>query len=261
MQLKTLDWLRENELPTGGIRGWDGMDTAYPEVVGYLIPTLFDYGERDLACRCADWLLTVQHESGGYCSLDGILHTFDTAAIVEGLERAYQETSRAQYEVAAIKARDWIETMRTPDRLYRAGPGLGAPQHNIRVNGIVEVDPGYYSINTDDRTHFIAYALEGYLNLDFIDQVRRTLQSLPIQETWELVPFYWQSGKGADIIATAQMAILMMRVGMDASRLVDGVRRWVHPNGGVPQAPADPSEKSWGAKFYLDMERMVENGK
>lgn len=255
--MKTLEWIRNHELPTGGIVSSPGHQ-AYPEVTGYLIPTLYDYGERDLARRCADWLLTVQNISGGYPAMNGVLHTFDTAAIVEGLERTHKETERTQYQFAADKARQWIDTMRLPDGTYREGPGRPTSQHLIRVNGIMGNDPGWFKINLDCRTHYIAYALEGYLKFDYANQVKETLQSMTIYKGG-LVPFYWNTSVGYDINATAQIAILRIRVGLDASQLIDGVRQWVKHNGGIPQAPSDTTEISWGAKWYLDMERICQS--
>ena len=255
---KTLEWIYANKLPTGGIAAWPSC-SAYPEVTGYLIPTLYDYGADDLAKRCAEWLLTIQQPDGSYLGMDGLPYTFDTAAVIQGLERAAHETGQEVYLNAAAKARAWITTKRTQWGTYTVRDGLGAPQHNIRVNGIMQDNHGAYHISGNDRTHFIAYAMEGFLSLGYRDEVKGTLEAMPYRP--DGIAFFslgnWQ-GSGSDVIATCQLAILAHRVGLDATKQVDAVRRCVKPNGGIPQALDIPREMSWGAKFYLDMLREVE---
>jgi hypothetical protein len=255
MTTATLQWLRDNEHPQGGIRAWPGA-AAYPEVSGYLLPTLYDYGEGDLATRCADWLVSIQDTCGGWRGMDGELYTFDTGAIVEGMFRAYHETGRAQYQAAALGGCAWLATQRTEQRTYRTREGLGAPQHNYRVNGILQDDPGAYHINGSDRVHFIAYALEGYLSLGYVDEVRGTLAALPARPDGLMFNRLtnWR-GEGSDVIATAQIAILKLCTGLDAAAQIAAVRQSIHPGGGVPQSLEVPTEMSWGAKFTLDMER------
>jgi hypothetical protein len=257
---RTLDWLRRNENPSGGIAAWPGYK-SYPEVNGYLTPTLYEWGAGDLATRCADWLLTVQDESGGFPALDndGRLHVFDTAACLEGLERAFIESGRGEIGAAGRKARGFIAANQLPNGHYRAWPGLDETrQYCLRVNGIMREEIAYHMSGTN-RVHFIAYALEGYLNLGYTDQVRGTLAAIP-ERADGLMHFAlnnWQGDGGNDVIATAQIAILKLKVGLDASRQIAAVRRQVRPNGGVPQSLENQTEMSWGAKFYLDLERIA----
>src|SRR5207245_1681190 len=46
---RALGWIRANHLHDGGIRVQSGHPHAYPEVTGYLIPTLLAYGDVELA--------------------------------------------------------------------------------------------------------------------------------------------------------------------------------------------------------------------
>ncbi|MGK0366378.1 MAG: hypothetical protein ACI85O_003451 [Saprospiraceae bacterium] len=97
------------------LRGWS---PAYPETTGYLIPTLFDYAEylkedkwRDYAVKCADWLLRVQRPSGGFPSNyedNPKLSVFNTAQILLGLLRTYEETGQAVYADACTRAYNWL---------------------------------------------------------------------------------------------------------------------------------------------------------
>jgi hypothetical protein len=258
--MMTLDWLRRNENPSGGIAAWPGYK-SYPEVTGYLISTLYDWGEAERATRCADWLLTVQDESGGFYALDGSgPHTFDTAAVVEGLRAAFEYTRDPKYTAAIHRATAFIDEMERADGFYNAWPALGATrQYCLRVNGITGIDPGVYHMSGTNRVHFIAYALEGYLNLGYTEAVRGTLEAIPERPDglMHFVLANWQGDGGNDVIATAQIAILKLKVGLDAARQFAAVRQSIKPNGGVPQSLENQTEMSWGAKFYLDMERLI----
>jgi len=97
------------------INGWS---PAYPETTGYLIPTLFDYADylkdeiwREYAMKCAEWLLRVQRPSGGFPSNyedNPNLSVFNTAQILLGLLRTYEETGLDVYAKACIRAYDWL---------------------------------------------------------------------------------------------------------------------------------------------------------
>ena len=62
---KTLGWLSANKVSSGGIVQHSGTSEAYPEVTGYIIPTLLDYGMRNFALELGHWLLSVQKRDGG----------------------------------------------------------------------------------------------------------------------------------------------------------------------------------------------------
>lgn len=97
------------------LKGWA---PAYPETTGYIIPTFYDYADfmndphlRTYAIDCADWLLSVQHTSGGFPSLyadNEKLSVFNTAQIILGLHRTYQETKEDKYLMALQKAYKWL---------------------------------------------------------------------------------------------------------------------------------------------------------
>jgi malonyl-CoA O-methyltransferase len=102
-----LDFIKELELASGGVRGWGG-SPAYPEVSGYLIPTLLDYGEREFAHRLADWLVIIQNNDGSYCDMHGQKRSFDTAAVMEGLQAIGNVLDVPVYKDAALLAKEWL---------------------------------------------------------------------------------------------------------------------------------------------------------
>src|SRR2546427_3650705 len=80
-----LEWIRSQENASGGIKVASDRPDAYPEVTGYLIPTMLRYGETELAIRCLRWLAQVQQADGSYESPEGLSLVFDTAQVLRGL--------------------------------------------------------------------------------------------------------------------------------------------------------------------------------
>ncbi len=82
---RALDWVRSQENPAGGIRVHSGRAESYPEVTGYLVPTLLKYGDRELATRLVRWLVSIQHPDGSFPSARGVTNLFDTGQVLRGL--------------------------------------------------------------------------------------------------------------------------------------------------------------------------------
>jgi hypothetical protein len=120
------DWLRrahdrrehgaDNGVSYGySIRG--GWRPSYRETSGYILTTFFDIARerkdadyRDRAIRIAEWLISVQNADGSIANprygQDGIV--FDTGQVLFGLVRAFEETRRSEFKVAAARAADWL---------------------------------------------------------------------------------------------------------------------------------------------------------
>ena len=226
---KPLDSIKGLELETGGIRAWRGAP-AYPEVSGYLIPTLLDYGEQELATRLADWLVSIQNDDGSFCDMYGQKRSFDTAAVMEGLERI-------GYHKAALKARDWLTRQVRKDGAIRITPEDEETHlYTMRVSALIGSQAGkeYWMGRNwpDTREHYVAYALEGLWKMGYHDFVRNKLHETR-----------WAS---LDLCANAQMAILYHQAKFVASSLVKSVN---NRNGEIAN--------SWTAKWMLDMWRVV----
>jgi hypothetical protein len=121
--MRTVRWIRDARRPDGGIAAYysllTGYSDSYPEVTGYLIPTLYDFARlaqnRDAAIaaeRATDWLLSLQLATGAF---PGGLHgsgsqpsVFNTGQVLQGLSRACRETKLVQIQQAAIAAGDWL---------------------------------------------------------------------------------------------------------------------------------------------------------
>jgi hypothetical protein len=136
-----LHWILDAQRPDGGIAAYysllTGYSESYPEVTGYLVPTLYDYartahdqGGIVAAERATRWLLSLQMPAGAF---PGGLHggetqpsVFNTGQILQGLVRAYTETKRPEVLHAAVAAGDWLVRMQQPDGSWS---GLGAYQN------------------------------------------------------------------------------------------------------------------------------------
>jgi hypothetical protein len=111
----------QDRVGTGGVGCYEfyRWTAGYPEVTGYIIPTLFDLAERlgrddlrDRALRAADWELRVQRPEGGFeggYEGDGQpTVVFNTGQVIRGLVRAAEESGEQRYLDAAARAGTWI---------------------------------------------------------------------------------------------------------------------------------------------------------
>lgn len=108
-----LRWILDAQRPDGGMAAYysllTGYSEPYPEVTGYIVPTLYDFaratggdGAVVAAERATRWLLSLQMPTGAF---PGGLHTglhgeeaqpsvFNTGQILQGLVRAHIEANR-----------------------------------------------------------------------------------------------------------------------------------------------------------------------
>jgi len=130
-------WILDAQRADGGIAAYysllTGYSESYPEVTGYIIPTLYDYAlatgdqrARAAAERATSWLLSLQLPSGAF---PGGLHgasaapsVFNTGQILQGLVRAHVETRSAEILRCATAAGDWLAQTQQPDGAW-SGPG------------------------------------------------------------------------------------------------------------------------------------------
>jgi hypothetical protein len=120
-----IGWILRAQRPDGGVAAYysllTGYSESYPEVTGYLVPTLYDFSNAtgdsavaDAAQNATRWLLSLQMPSGAF---PGGLHgtraeaqpsVFNTGQILQGLVRAYAETRDQKILESASAAGDWL---------------------------------------------------------------------------------------------------------------------------------------------------------
>lgn len=280
--LRALEWTRNHEARHGGIRVHSGRRDAYPEVTGYFIPTLLDYGETDFAARCIRWLVRIQRPDGGYTSASGVPYVFDTAQALRGLlagaslsPPAGEAARRAAEYLCAEMAdggRHGFGTRygdRTPEaiHLYVLPPLYDAAKvfREARYREAADQCLEFYlahegALHVDDLTHFLAYELEALLDVGRSGPALAVLETLRGRQaadgsvagrggvTWVCTP------------GLAQLALCWYKTGErdPADRAMDWLEEHQQPSGGFmgsygPGASYFPNvEIPWAAKFYLD---------
>jgi hypothetical protein len=132
-----MQWMLRAQRADGGIAAYysllTGYSESYPEVTGYIIPTMYDFAQASdkpkyaiSAERATRWLLTLQMPSGAF---PGGLHrgqtqpsVFNTGQILQGLARAHAETHSDEILASAIRAGDWLVKLQQADGSW-SGPG------------------------------------------------------------------------------------------------------------------------------------------
>jgi len=280
---RALAWIRANELPTGGIRVHSGHTRAYAEVTGYLVPTLLQYGERELAMRLSRWLVCIQRPDGAYADPDhGTSYVFDTGQVLRGLLAVAELVPQALR--AAQRAAEYLlahmvdegkhgfgarHSSSVPEsvHLYVLPPLLDAaevlqkPEYGAATKSHLK----YYCDRKDalqigTLTHFLGYELEALIDLGRADLAMPVLDLLRQEQATDgsvrgVAGETWTCSPGL-----AQLAICWYKTGHweAADRALAWLDAHQQPSGGFPgscgpKAAYFPhAELSWAAKFYLD---------
>jgi hypothetical protein len=125
-----LRWLElaQDRSGAGGVASYEfyGWTAGYPEVTGYIIPTMWDCRHRldrpdlgERAIRMSDWELGIQSENGGWeGGVEGENQrpiVFNTGQVIRGLLATHAETGEPRYLDAVVRAADWITAVQEDD--------------------------------------------------------------------------------------------------------------------------------------------------
>lgn len=285
-----LDWIIMHRLPESGIVVDNRLGKPYPEVTGYIIPTLLDCGETDLAAELTRWLLRIQRIDGGFDGPDeeGESYLFDTGQAMRGLVSQLDAVSEA--ERGLRRAADWMVGSVADDGVLRpmensvwyrrygdhicedihlytlsplleAGRKLGVQAYIDCVERSLE----YYTRKPDllrfrYLTHFYGYVLEALVDLGRGDLARRGLEDiLNSQRPDGSIP----GVPGASWICspgTAQLAIVGYKLGLldFGNAALNYLQTLQLPSGGFfggygsGATYAPNAELSWASKYFLD---------
>jgi hypothetical protein len=283
---RALEWIRAHEAGEGGILVHSRRDRAYPEVTGYLVPTLLACGERELAARLVSWLVRIQQPDGAYASPDGVPYVFDTGQVLRGLlaePGLAPGAAEAGRRAADFLCRCLVDEGRSgfgvhytgtiiPETiqlyvlpaLLRAAEVLGAPRYRAAAALCLE----YYLAHADllrigTLTHFLAYELEALIDLGRADVAAPVLRVLAAEQRADgavraLPGVRWVCTPGL-----IQLAICWHKTGERerAERALAWVESRQEPSGGFLGSYGRGGtyfpkvELSWAAKFYLDAHR------
>ena len=212
---KAIAWIKANTIDGNGIAVTSKKRLIYPEVSGYYIPSLLQWGERDLAISYAKYLCSIQKEDGSwYDCEDKDPYVFDSAQILKGLIAV--RNLLPEVDAYIIKGCDWIlSNMQFDGRLITpskdawgnsenfcselihvyclspikdAGEILKKPEYLAAVNKIL----GYYKKEKIDKiknfsllSHFYAYVMEGLFDLGEVDLCRASMERLEKYRNWK----------------------------------------------------------------------------
>lgn len=102
-----MNWIENNTIDGNGIALTSRRRIIYPEVTGYYIPTLLQWGERERACAYAEYLCSIQKGDGSwYDSYDKAPYVFDSAQILKGLLAVRKIMPMVNEHI--IKGCEWI---------------------------------------------------------------------------------------------------------------------------------------------------------
>ncbi|PIP89524.1 MAG: hypothetical protein COW01_03600 [Bdellovibrionales bacterium CG12_big_fil_rev_8_21_14_0_65_38_15] len=204
---RSLHWIEKFSINGQGIAvSSKQKKQSYPEVSGYLIPSLISIGERKRALVYANWLKSVQGPSGSWTSPDGTPNFFfDSGQILKGLISA--EKNFGGFRDCLKKLLDWMISVINDDGsiassdvdawagevptevlLYSLAPMLDA----LILLGYSSDDPAFEKIDTAKNrmirslnplptfnclSHFHAYIIEGLIDLGEIELAEAGLES------------------------------------------------------------------------------------
>jgi hypothetical protein len=170
-------WILDAQRADGGISAYysllTGYSESYPEVTGYIVPTLYDFarmagddGVLVAAERATCWLLSLQMPTGafpgGLAGDEAQPSVFNTGQILQGLVRAHAETNRAEILQAATTAGDWLVKMQQPDGSW-SGP---AAYQNVAHTYYTMVAWALAELSESSADHH--YSLAAERNLDWV---------------------------------------------------------------------------------------------
>lgn len=202
---KAMEWVKQHTVSQVGVVNYD-METPYPEVTGYFIPSLLYWGERELAVSYAKWLCDIQKEDGSwYDTYDKIPYVFDTAQILKGLIAVRDICPDVDENI--LRGCDWLlnrvdDDGRLPAVVDDWGDGKTYSEliHLYCLSPLVDAARifkkseykmtayrvlNYYIRNYKDRilhfhllTHFYAYVMEGLLDMGQVDLVQQAMDDV-----------------------------------------------------------------------------------
>jgi malonyl-CoA O-methyltransferase len=289
---RAVEWIRTHRARGGGVVPHHRHRAGSQEVTGYLIPTLRNIGEREMALEMARWEASVQRTDGAFCAPDGVPYTFDTAQAVRGFLAVLDDLP--ELEPTLRRACDFVLSQIQPDgrvgtpsyamwvcadgsrfsdyaNLYVLPPLVAAGtrlQHSPYVDAAARAWE-YYRRQPDlvefkpelgTLSHIFGYMMEALVELGELTLARRGLeQAAAIQEADGRIPAYpgvrWVCATGM-----AQLAIAWYGLGerQPADAAVDHLKRLQLPNGGfygsygAGAAYLPHQEISWAVKFFID---------
>ena len=292
---KCKQWIHSNTVPEQGIRVQVGRKNhlypAYPEVTGYFIPSLLNWGERNLALQYANWLIKIQKPDGSWHDYeDKHPYTFDTGQILKGLLAIEKTNLLPEAKASIVSGCNWLISniqssgqLTTPSEefwdlstltdiihLYCLHPLKEAGERFQRTNYTESAKKvlNYYMENQKDKilnfhtlSHFYAYILEGLLDIGEQKIVEKAMKNMAkIQNKNGSLPAY-ANVNWVCLPGLMQMGVIWYKLGniKEGDAVFNYVLKKQNKSGGFlgsvgMKAKYLPKEEpSWACKYFLDL--------
>jgi malonyl-CoA O-methyltransferase len=279
---KAISWIKANTIGTGGIAVSDKTQIIYPEVTGYLIPTLLRCGEISLAEQYGAWLLKNMPGQGVFTDYAGESHLFDSMQILRGFNALYVRSQNPELKKAISKISNQFMSrsnggaicpMSQMERLYvfiyclyplsEAGAILGDPNMTRRaaqlLQGFVSVSDQIYSQET--FSHFLGYIIGGLYELGAVEIANKLYEQelFRIDRVCNLPDKMYNRTISVTLAQLAKTGYLLGHY-KRADQLLNKLVSLQEPNGGFRGSFGDnkqfdyfnDEEISWTVKFFLD---------
>lgn len=286
---RCLQWIDDNKIVGAGIPVSGRLREPYPEVTGYCIPTLLNFGRSDLALQFARWLISVQNADGSWSDASGRTpYTFDSGQVLKGLLAVLPRLP--EVESAIHRGCEWVLAqiaqdgrVTTPDRsawVLQDGEEVSGNIHlyalePLRDAGMFFDEPRYVDaveravaccleqhdlIRFNTLSHFHAYVIEALFDLGRRELAAKGMCEIErLQKKDGSIPAYrnvrWICSTGV-----AQYAVIGYKLGSrePAGKALSYLTRIQNDSGGFfgsygRGAKYFPDEEiSWAVKFALD---------
>ena len=281
---KAITWINNHYVRNGGIIISSRRTISYSEVTGYLIPTLYQWGEKRLVRNLIKWLIYKQNRDGSFSAPDGVPYTFDTGQVVRGFVSVVDDFPEVKEPLK--KACDWIikqiqsdGRLSTPstkmwgkvtdDRIHlyvippliKTGKKLHNPKYIKSAYHVIQ----YYKakdniIEFNTLSHFYGYIIEALYDLGEHDLARKAANNIAqIQKKDGSIPAY-KNVSWVCIPGVAQFAVIFYKLGMisNGDKALNFLEKIQNRTGGFygstgQRANYFPYEEiSWATKFFLD---------
>lgn len=286
---RACNWIIENQQKNGGVSVCRGSLSEYPEVTGYIIPTMLQYGFKEEALAMVKYLNSVKNDDGTFNAAgSNRMYYFDTAQALRGLN-AIQKVTNKYYGIHLRTIKLLFSVLKENNgafpKSYQDDPivpesimlfalppmmeyaqSVGDHEKIQLVHSAVRKylsDPNALSIKS--LTHFLAYQIDGLIDLGYKDEVAGIVEKLLSSQKPEgSIPAY----DGADwicITGCAQIAICLYKLGKrePADKLMAWIEKNMEADGGFLGSVGEGAtyypdrEIAWAVKFYLDAYKLM----
>lgn len=264
---KAIGWVKRYRIPNSGIVANHKTKVVTPEVTGYLITSLYNVGEKELAYDLAKWEASVQKKDGSFTAPGvDVSYTFDTAQVIRGFLSVLDDLPELEGNLR--RACDYVDRFIAPDgevkteaydmwkledgsmlseygNLYVLPPMLQAGQKLSEPRYIAAAKRGmdYFRTKPDlvefkpqlaMLSHYFGYMMEALAELGEVELAKKGLaQALKVQRPDGSIPAHpgvtWVCATGM-----AQLSVAWYKLGIPepANEAVAYLEKIQNPSGG-----------------------------